>query len=356
MENSVEVIQSFQQIQVAAAFAVDKAVLRKITDCFQHRAVGGQLFRIQFRITAAEINPVQIFRQDVVAQRRERHDFHAVPPQKFEIFLVIEAEGFVHCDTQPKVRRRNLHRSGDRTRRTGNFQKPVHGKVLFHLIRKRVEPFRFQMSDGQPQMPLRKFPAFVSRERSEERRQLRPLEGFAQQVRVPGRADVVCDHSRNAHLRMPFGKAFHQRRDRTRNPVCVHRQDHGQTQQRGNLGGRAPDRSRNGAVKQSHDALRHGGVRIVRVTGVTFMGVEIDVQVDGRAARRLPVEQRVDVIRPAFERSRGPTAPRQRAENSQREGRLPAPGMGSGDHELRKIIVRHRISPGSRADRTFSRG
>ena len=91
------------QVQKAAAFSPDRDTS---FDClpqgFQKRHVAAKLGQVQFRITAAEIQAVQIFRQGCIFQRRKRHQFCTIMLQQFQIFRIVKAECPILCDTQPE--------------------------------------------------------------------------------------------------------------------------------------------------------------------------------------------------------------------------------------------------------------
>ena len=77
----------------------------RFPDGFPHALIGGQRFRVEFRVAAGQVQSVDVLRQAVVAQRREEDRFHAGFPERVQCLVIAELEGRIGRDRDADVRR-----------------------------------------------------------------------------------------------------------------------------------------------------------------------------------------------------------------------------------------------------------
>ena len=269
----------------------------------------------------------------------------------------MEIESFVagHAEAQLRLRQRFAPaRPGLRQRFAGQLKKPVKVDGSPDRIAEQVEPCRFERTGGEAEVALRQSQPFVARHAAEQRRQPGRRERTAQQFRMPRGADVVRDHPRDPDGRMPSGKTAYKRRNRPGHAARVDDEDDRQFEQRGDLRAAAFERGRRIPVEEPHDPLDHGGIRTGRMTceaaADPFRTGQESVEIDRGPFRSLPVKQRVDVIRPAFERRNRKAARAERTQDTERQRGFSAAGIGPRDQETRHATLRTHVSPGNRGD------
>ena len=92
-ETAVRRLQRSVQIEEPAAFGVHRhAAFCRLPHFIPHRPVLLQLRRVELRIAAAKIQPVDTGGQMRIGDRRKRNDLTAKRPQQVEIILVIKTE------------------------------------------------------------------------------------------------------------------------------------------------------------------------------------------------------------------------------------------------------------------------
>jgi len=335
----LEIGQRFEQIKVTAALAVNRAAGRgKGADRRQHRRIRRQPFGIKFRVTAAEIKPVEPLRQRPVVQRRKRNRLHPKPPEQFEILPVVEQKRLVarHAETGPDGRKFFFFRQIHRLRTRGRKQ-TVEVDRARQRIGERVEPGVVKSSDGEPEMTFGENPALVAFDSAEQRREPGGFERSAQKFRVPGRADVVRNHPDDPHAGPPFGKSANQGRNGAGHAARIHGENHREVEECGDLGA-APGVGAGGVpVEEPHHTFDHGDTGPGGMPGEaapdTVGAGEKGVEIERITLRRLTVKQGVDVVRPALERRDGESPPGEGAQQPERQRGLAAPGVGPGDQK-----------------------
>ena len=100
-----------------------------------HGGVFAELPGVQLRIAAAQVQPVQIFRQFFIGQGAERHQFRSHFLQRFQIVSIVKAERLVpgHADAHPFLPGEGDLLAGDGFRRFRQGQQAVQIQGFFRL-------------------------------------------------------------------------------------------------------------------------------------------------------------------------------------------------------------------------------
>src|SRR6266576_3435772 len=92
--------QGFSQEHQPATLGVNWPVrFCKITNLLEQAGIGAEFSRIQLGISAAEVQSMQVLRQDGIFVRTELRDFCAIVVEEVEIALVIKRERPIAGDT-----------------------------------------------------------------------------------------------------------------------------------------------------------------------------------------------------------------------------------------------------------------
>ena len=124
------------------------------------------------------------------------------------------------------------------------------------------------------------------------------VQGIAQHLLMPGRAEVVQDHPCDRDSTIVSGKSADQCADRLPHARRVNHQNNRQMQRSGQIGGRSGAICR--PVKQAHHAFDDQKTVLRQQAAKTRVGHREWIEIDALCAAGDMMEPRVNIIRPAF--------------------------------------------------------
>ena len=100
---SVSVFQFLLQIQEAAAFRNRRhSMTDRLKNCMTHPTVFRKLPGVQLRVSAAQIQSADAFRQLFIFHRRKFHKLQSLLPQRSFVFFIIKTKRCVLCNADSK--------------------------------------------------------------------------------------------------------------------------------------------------------------------------------------------------------------------------------------------------------------
>ena len=101
---SVSVFQFLLQIQEAAAFRNRRhSMTDRLKNCMTHPTVFRKLPGVQLRVSAAQIQSADAFRQLFIFHRRKFHKLQSLLPQRPFVFFIIKTKRCVLCNADSKA-------------------------------------------------------------------------------------------------------------------------------------------------------------------------------------------------------------------------------------------------------------
>ena len=198
---SLDVDDRLGQVHEAATLGIDRcASRRKFPERRLHRRVRRQCGRVQLRVSAAKVNPIQFRRQRTIRDWAEFDELRAEPSQQTEVVLVVEAESGVAGDADARA-----HRRGDRRRhRLNGRRRPIGGQLQQALeiqmglypVRQLDDPFAVQglVSEMKAEMALWNGEPRIPWEVSDRHGTASRRDPFTQQLVVPDACYSVAHH------------------------------------------------------------------------------------------------------------------------------------------------------------------
>ena len=248
---------------------------------------------MHFRISAAEVEAVEVLRQRGVAQRREGGQFGPAALERFQVVGIIEVEGLIAGDAQANApchgcvsRAACTAGQASSGTTTGQLHQPFHVEVPRAAVGQAVQGLVVQaalIGGDKSQVAAFERRQGPARHGAQERRQPGGGERLGQPGMVARRAGLVGDHAGQPHLRLELGESLDRGRQAAGGAVGRDRQHDRGRQQQGDLG-RAPFQCRGRrAVEQAHDAFDHGqiglrsglGEELPHVVGRGHPGVKV---------------------------------------------------------------------------------
>ena len=338
------------QVQKSAALGKTRhAVSDRRADRCAHRRVLRQRLCVQFRIPAGQNQSLRSFGQRGIVQRRKEHKLCAAALQHVEIVAIQEAERFVACDGNARMRRRRnrrFFRNIERRRALRKRQQRVEIERSFEQRRERVE-LRFEIPDlaGRQKSQMPAFDHQRVRLRHIPDRHDAERRSIVLQRVVYVLAHAVEDHARDPAVGAECEKSFDRGERRKRLPARIDDQHRRRVERFGDGIAARPIAVCREPVVIAHHAFDHGAVAplcVRRIQTAQFVraGKE-QIERAGRYADDMLVEQRIDEVRSALECRDLFAAVFQRAQHAADDRRLAAAGRRRGKQNARTM---HRPS------------
>ena len=316
---------------------------------------------MEFRVTAGQVQRIDVFRQTVVSHRREEDRFHAGVPESVQCLVITEPERFVRGDCDAKVRCRERQRSsfqrfdavGRVLRYIAQCQQSIEVDVGLGSVGQQVEfplQVRVLFRGHETEVAAFKLRVLQMWEEPEDRQAGLCLQHRSQgtvqhlgtvredqspNVTVEGRRFCAADGCRALRYSL---QAIHESTQREARALRTGHQHDGQVQDVRHMPGTGLRGDAADPVIEAHDPFRHRDVRAGRIPGKELLQPvlrgEVQVEVVAGDAERRPVEHGVDVVRSALEGMDPEAPPFQRRQHRAGDRGLPAAGGRRREQEF----------------------